>query len=187
MDNLGRLPRDHPSYQEHDVRCPFCGSVDDRVVDSRPSEDEATIRRRRACRECGRRFTTFERVEEVALLVVKRGGARELFDGAKLLSGLEKACTNRPVPAEQIHRIVSDIEETLRARGQREVESHEVGIETLNALREADAVAYMRYASIYKDFQDPSDFERELASLHPLRKSTPPKPRARRGDRSDPE
>lgn len=163
------------------MRCPYCGSVDDRVVDSRPSEDEATIRRRRACRECGRRFTTFERVEEVALLVVKRGGGKELFDSAKLLSGLEKACTNRPVPPERIQRIASDIEETLRARGQREVESHEVGVETLNALREIDAVAYMRYASIYKDFQEPSDFERELASLRPLRKSTPPKPRARQG------
>jgi len=141
------------------VRCPFCGTDDDRVIDSRPSEDGGTIRRRRACAGCGRRFTTFERVEETP--------------------GLEKACKNRPITNAQILRMTSDIEETLRARGQREVESQEVGIELLNALRELDAVAYMRFASVYKDFQDPADFQRELASLRSLRKTTPPKPRRR--------
>jgi transcriptional repressor NrdR len=159
------------------VRCPFCGIDDDRVIDSRPSEDGGTIRRRRACSRCGRRFTTFERVEEAPLLVLKRDGSKEQFDSAKLISGLEKACKNRPITTAQILRMTSDIEETLRARGQREVESQEVGIELLNALRELDAVAYMRFASVYKDFQDPADFERELASLVPLRKTTPPKPR----------
>src|ERR687888_1334393 len=163
-------------------RCPFCGSVDDdRVVDSRPSDDGATIRRRRACAACGRRFTTFERVEELPLLVLKRDGSKEQFDLAKLVSGLEKACKNRPIPHPQIVRIASDIEETLRARGQREVESQEVGIELLNALRELDVVAYMRFASVYKDFQDPADFERELASLDSLEKTTPPKPRSPAG------
>jgi len=161
------------------VRCPFCGSTSDRVIDSRPSEDESTVRRRRACSTCGRRFTTFERVEEAPLAILKRGGAREPFSLPKLVAGLEKACKNRPVTAEQILRIASDIEETLRARGQREVESHEIGVLSLNALRDLDAVAYMRFASVYKDFQDPADFERELASLQPLRKTTPPKPRAR--------
>ena len=159
------------------MRCPFCGSTDDRVVDSRPSEDEATIRRRRACAGCGRRFTTFERVEESPLLILKRNGLREPFELAKLVSGLEKACKNRPVSSEQILRLATDIEESLRARGQREVESQEVGIELLNALRELDAVAYMRFASVYKDFQDPADFERELEYLQPLRKQTPPKAR----------
>jgi len=159
------------------VRCPFCGSTDDRVVDSRPSEDESTIRRRRACAGCGRRFTTFERVEEAPLLILKRNGLREPFELNKLISGLEKACKNRPVSAAQILRLATDIEESLRARGQREVESQEVGIELLNALRDLDAVAYMRFASVYKDFQDPADFERELEYLQPLRKQTPPKAR----------
>jgi transcriptional repressor NrdR len=139
------------------VRCPFCGSDDDRVVDSRPSEDGATIRRRRACATCGRRFTTFERVEEAPLLVLKRDGSKEQFNLGKL------------------------VEETVRARGQREVESQEVGIELLNALRELDTVAYMRFASVYKDFQDPTDFERELESLDSLQKTTPPKPRSGAG------
>lgn len=166
---------------EEAVRCPFCGSLDDdRVVDSRESQDGTTIRRRRACAACGRRFTTFERVEEAPLLVLKRGDAsKEQFDLAKLVSGLEKASKNRPIPRSDILRIASDIEESLRARGQREVESQEIGIEVLNALRDLDAVAYMRFASVYKDFQDPGDFERELDTLESLRKTTPPKPRSR--------
>jgi transcriptional repressor NrdR len=159
------------------VRCPFCGSTRDRVVDSRPSEDETTIRRRRACGGCGRRFTTFERVEELPLVILKRNGTRERFELAKLIVGLEKACKNRPVSGAEIGRLASDVEEALRARGRREVESEEVGIELLNALRDLDAVAYMRFASVYKDFQDPADFERELESLRPLRKATPPKSR----------
>ena len=131
---------------------------------------------RRACAVCGRRFTTFERVEEAPLLVLKRDGSREQFELGKLKSGLEKACKNRPIPREEILRIASDIEEAVRARGQREIESQEVGIELLNALRELDQVAYMRFASVYKDFQDPADFERELEDLG-LRKTTP-KPRS---------
>ncbi len=159
------------------MRCPFCGSVDDdRVVDSRQSQDGATIRRRRACAACGRRFTTFERAEETPLLVLKRDGSKERFDLPKLVSGMEKASKNRPIPRGDILRIAGDIEESLRARGQREVESQEIGIEALNALRDLDVVAYMRFASVYKDFQDPGDFERELDSLESLRKSTPPKP-----------
>jgi transcriptional repressor NrdR len=160
------------------VRCPFCGSDDDRVVDSRPADEGAAIRRRRACAGCGRRFTTFERVDEVPLLILKRDGSKEQFDPGKVIAGLAKACKNRPITDAEILRIASDIEETLRARGQREVESQEVGIELLNALRDLDAVAYMRFASVYKDFQDPADFERELDDLGAtLRKATPPKPR----------
>jgi transcriptional repressor NrdR len=169
---------------EEAVRCPFCGSVDDdRVVDSRPSEDETTIRRRRACAACGRRFTTFERVEELPLLVMKRDGSKEHFDLPKLVSGLEKACKNRPISRTEILRIASDIEEAFRVRGQREVESQEIGIEVLNALRDLDVVAYMRFASVYKDFQNPADFERELDTLESLPKSTPPKPRSPVGRR----
>lgn len=158
------------------MRCPFCGSDQDRVVDSRPSEDGGSIRRRRACAICGRRFTTFERVEEAPLLVLKRDGSKEQFELGKLVAGLQKACTNRPISENDILRIASDIEEAVRARGQREVESQEVGIELLNALRDLDPVAYMRFASVYKDFQDPADFEREVRDLRgALRKTTPPK------------
>ena len=156
------------------MRCPFCGSVDaDRVVDSRESQDGTTIRRRRACAVCGRRFTTFERVEEAPLLVLKRDASKEQFDLAKLVSGLEKASKNRPIDRDDILRIAGDIEESLRARGQREVESQEIGIEVLNALRDLDAVAYMRFASVYKDFQEITDFERELGVL--LQKKAPAK------------
>ena len=165
------------------MRCPYCGSTADRVVDSRPSEDETTIRRRRACAGCNRRYTTWERVEETPLLVLKRNGAREPFDRAKLTIGLDKACKNRPVTAAEIERLAADVEEALRARGLREVETQEVGIELLNALRDLDVVAYMRFASVYKDFQDPADFQRELASLAgrtTLRKTTPPKLRPER-------
>src|SRR6266511_2712479 len=135
-----------------------------------------TIGRRRACGACGRRFTTFERVEEAPLLVLKRDASREQFDLAKLVSGLEKASKNRPIPRSDILRIAGDIEEALRARGQREVESQEIGIEVLNALRDLDAVAYMRFASVYKDFQDPGDFERELDTLESMRNPPPPMP-----------
>jgi transcriptional repressor NrdR len=167
------------------VRCPFCGSLDDdRVVDSRESQDGASVRRRRACAACGRRFTTFERVEEAPLLVQKRDGSKEQFELSKLVSGLERACKNRPIPKDDILQIATDIEESLRARGQREVESQEIGIEALNALRDLDAVAYMRYASVYKDFQDPTDFERELDTFASLRKTTPPKPRSPARSRS---
>src|SRR5262245_56954061 len=163
---------------EEAVRCPFCGSIDDdRVVDSRESQDGTTIRRRRSCAACGRRFTTFERVEEAPLLVLKRDSSKEHFDLGRLVSGLAQASKNRPISRSDILRIAGDIEESLRARGQREVESQEIGIEVLNALRDLDAVAYMRFASVYKDFQDPGDFERELDALESLRKTTPPKPR----------
>jgi len=159
------------------VRCPICGSIENSVIDSRPSEDGTAIRRRRKCATCDHRFNTFERVEEVPLLVLKsRLGTKEPFDPNKLIAGMEKACKNRPISRQDIARIASDIEEALRARRQREVESQEIGIEVLNALRELDVVAYMRFASVYKAFQDPGDFERELDSLESLRKATPPKP-----------
>jgi transcriptional repressor NrdR len=158
------------------MRCPFCGSTRDRVIDSRPAEDETAIRRRRVCQGCGRRFTTFERFEEAPMVVRKRSRAPEPFSLGKVVSGMEKACKNRPVTTAQIERVAAEIEEKLRARGDREVPSEEIGIAVLDALRELDAVAYMRFASVYKDFQDPADFERELHDLRgALRKTTPPK------------
>ncbi|MBI2237054.1 MAG: transcriptional repressor NrdR [Actinobacteria bacterium] len=158
------------------MRCPWCNREDDRVVDSRPAENGATIRRRRQCRSCGRRFTTFERVEELGLLVVKRDGTKEPYDREKMLAGIRKAIVNRPVTDEQVAHMVDRIEERLRRKGP-EIASQQVGIEVLAHLAKLDQVAYMRFASVYKDFQEISDFERELGVL--LQKRVPAKHRSR--------
>jgi transcriptional repressor NrdR len=146
------------------MRCVWCGNPDTRVVDSRPSEDGQAIRRRRECPACGRRFTTFERAEGLRLTVIKRDGGREPYDRAKVVGGVVKAIKNRPVSEEEVQRLASRVEEKLRRRGP-EVTTQEVGLEVLSALRGIDEVAYMRFASVYKDFQELTDFERELGLL----------------------
>jgi transcriptional repressor NrdR len=155
------------------MRCPYCKEVEDRVVDSRLSEDGAAIRRRRECSACGRRFTTFERAEAAGLRVVKRSGEREPFDRLKVVAGIRKACKNRPVAEEDMERVGEEIEEAARSSGSSEITSQEVGLAILDRLRELDDVAYVRFASVYKDFQDVTDFEREVGELLP--KKTPPK------------
>lgn len=154
------------------MRCPWCGHEDDRVVDSRPAEGGATIRRRRECSSCTRRYTTFERIEGLGVMVLKREGSREPFDREKVLSGVRKALTNRPVSEAQVDQLAERVATRLRKRGS-EVTSQEVGFEVLGALRGLDQVAYMRFVSVYKDFQEPADFERELGSL--LEKKQPAK------------
>jgi transcriptional repressor NrdR len=134
------------------------------VVDSRPAEDGLAIRRRRECDSCGRRFTTFERSEAVALRVIKRDGSKEPYDRVKVISGVNKAIKNRPVTEEQVDRLAERVEQKLRRKGP-EVTTQEVGIEILAQLRRLDDVAYVRFASVYKDFQEVSDFERELGLL----------------------
>jgi transcriptional repressor NrdR len=146
------------------MRCPWCSHRDDRVVDSRAADGGAAIRRRRECLECGRRFTTYERLEEIGLVVAKRDGHREPFDHAKVVAGVMKAIKNRPVTPEQVERLAETVEGKLRAAGPL-VTSQEVGLETLAALRSLDDVAYLRFASVYKDFQEVTDFERELGLL----------------------
>ena len=158
------------------MRCPWCGHEQDRVVDSRPAERNEAIRRRRECRSCGRRFTTFERVEQVGLLVVKRDGTREPWDRAKMLAGVRKAFGNRPVPEDQLDRFVVRLESRLHRKGP-EVTSQQVGVEVLQGLQKLDQVAYLRFASVYKDFREIGDFERELGLL--LEKKEPAKPRTR--------
>jgi transcriptional repressor NrdR len=155
------------------MRCPYCKEVEDKVVDSRLSEDGAAIRRRRECSACGRRFTTFERAESAGLRVVKRSGEREPFDRLKVVAGIRKACKNRPVAEEDMDRVAEEIEEAARSSGSSEITSQEVGLAILDRLRELDDVAYVRFASVYKDFQDVTDFEREVGELLP--KKTPPK------------
>jgi transcriptional repressor NrdR len=146
------------------VRCPWCGHADDKVVDSRASEGGGAIRRRRECLSCSRRFTTFERVEAASLTVVKRDGAKEPFDKAKVVSGVMKAIKNRPVTDEQVAHLADRVEDKLRRKGP-VVTTQEVGLEVLAQLRRLDDVAYMRFASVYKDFQEITDFERELGLL----------------------
>lgn len=158
------------------MRCPWCSADDDRVVDSRSADGGAAIRRRRECAACGRRYTSFERVEDVGLVVVKRDGSRDPFDRAKLESGILKAIKNRPVSPEQVERVVDRVEERLRRKGP-EVTSRAVGVEVLASLAKLDQVAYMRFASVYKDFQEITDFQSELDVL--LEKKTPAKPRTR--------
>lgn len=155
------------------MRCPFCSADNDRVVDSRLAEDGVAIRRRRECSACAQRFTTFERIEEVGVYVLKRSGDRELFDRTKIFSGVRAACKNRPVDALRLGEIAESVEEAMRALG-RDVTSEEVGMATLNELRLIDDVAYVRFASVYKGFADAHDFTREIGNLV---KSTAPKTR----------
>ena len=160
------------------MRCPSCTSVDDKVVDSRLADDGIAIRRRRECLACGRRFTTFERVEEVSLVVVKRSGVREPFRRSKVVAGVRAAAKNRPVSPEQLEALAGDVEESLRLQGS-EASSARVGAIVLDRLRALDEVAYVRFASVYKGFDDPGDFEREVLALSRVE---PPAPLPPPGD-----
>ncbi len=154
------------------MRCPQCSRVDDKVVDSRLADDGGAIRRRRECLGCGRRFTTFERVEESPLVVVKRSGHREPFDRAKIVAGIRSAAKNRPVTAEQMEVLASEIEEAVRLEGP-ELASEHIGRAVLDRLRELDEVAYLRFASVYRSFESAADFEAEIASLRLTRDPQP--------------
>jgi transcriptional repressor NrdR len=154
------------------VRCPWCGTQEDKVVDSRTAEEGAAIRRRRQCAGCSRRFTTYERTEDVGLSVIKRDGSKIPYDRAKVISGISKAMTNRPFDAEAVGRIADRVEEKLRKKGP-DVTTQDVGLEVLARLRQVDEVAYLRFASVYKDFNAISDFEREVGML--LQKRQPAK------------
>jgi transcriptional repressor NrdR len=156
------------------MRCPWCNADDDRVVDSRPADTGEAIRRRRECNACGRRYTTFERVEDIGLVIVKRDGSTEPYDREKLEGGIRKAIKNRPVSPDQVAAMLARVEERLRRRGP-QVGSQQIGVEVLAQLAKIDQVAYMRFASVYKDFQEIDDFERELGVL--LQKKAPAKQR----------
>jgi transcriptional repressor NrdR len=145
--------------------CPFCGASNDHVVDSREVRDGAEIRRRRECDGCGRRFTTYERVDEVPATVVKRDGRREIFDREKLLNGLLKACEKRPVARADLVAIVDAVESDLAARDVREISTQEIGNDVIEQLRRLDQVAYVRFASVYRRFEDVNQFMDELKRL----------------------
>ncbi len=147
------------------MRCPYCGSDESRVVDSRDSEAGDAVRRRRECAGCDRRYTTYERVDDVPLVVVKRDGREEMFARAKLLNGLLRACEKRSIPRERLERAVDEIEAGLRQAGRGRVSTREVGERALRFLREIDKVAYVRFASVYRQFEDLEEFQKELARL----------------------
>jgi transcriptional repressor NrdR len=147
------------------VRCPACGSLDDKVVDSRTAEDGAATRRRRECLGCGRRFTTYERVDEQPLVVVKRSGDRVAFDRSKIIAGVRAAAKHRPFTDEQLGSLAAEVEEAVGMAPGGEVPSEAIGREVLDRLRELDPVTYVRFASVYKGFDDAADFERELTLL----------------------
>jgi transcriptional repressor NrdR len=148
------------------VHCPFCRHTDSKVIDSRTTEDGTAIRRRRACPECGRRFTT---IETATLLVVKRSGVTEPFSRNKVVSGVRKACQGRPVTEDQLAQLAQRVEESIRAMGIAELPAHEVGLAILGPLRELDLVAYLRFASVYQAFESLDDFDQAIAELRASR------------------
>ncbi|HEY3452215.1 MAG TPA: transcriptional regulator NrdR [Myxococcales bacterium] len=160
------------------MRCPFCKKTENKVIDSRLSHEGHVIRRRRECLDCGRRFTTYERVEEMMPLVVKKDGRREAFDREKVLAGLTKAVEKRPVSAEQLEQIVVDIEQKLQESGEKEVASKDVGELVMQSLQKVDDVAYVRFASVYRSFRDVREFMAELQDLLAERATVKKKPRA---------
>ena len=147
------------------MKCPFCSYRDSRVIDSRAVEDGTSIRRRRECPDCGRRFTTYEKYEETPLVVSKKDGRRELFDAKKLLGGLLKAFEKRPVPYERVQEIADSVERELRMNGESEVESTRIGELVMQHLEETDQIAYERFASVYRQFADVKNFMQELERI----------------------
>lgn len=147
------------------MKCPYCSHIDSKVIDSRPTEEGASIRRRRECLACKKRFTTYETVESVPLIVVKRDGSRQTFDRQKLLNGLVKSCEKRPVAADQLYNVVDEIELQLRGSLDKEVSSTEIGELVMEKLRGIDEVSYVRFASVYRQFKDINTFMAELAKL----------------------
>jgi transcriptional repressor NrdR len=154
------------------MRCPFCGAEDSSVLDSRPVEEGYAIRRRRQCVQCGRRFTTYERRETSTLLsVIKKDGSREPFDREKILSGLLRAIVKRPVTRERLEQLVNDVEMELLSSGESEVPAARIGELVLKRLRDVDQVAYVRFASVYREFETPDEFVKELEKLQPSESS----------------
>ncbi len=147
------------------MRCPFCKTENDKVIDSRSSEEGRAIRRRRECEDCSRRYTTYERIEEPPLYIIKKDRRRELYDRAKVLSGVHKACEKRPVPLDDQHKIIDALDLMLREKYEKEVPSSVIGEFVMQRLAQIDQVAYVRFASVYREFQDVSHFMKELKAI----------------------
>ncbi len=147
------------------MKCPFCGYADSKVIDSRPAEEGATIRRRRECLACQKRFTTYEFIERLPLVVIKRDGSRQTFDKIKLINGMVRACEKRPVPLSALEAIADDIEQELQSALEREISTTEIGEMVMARLKDVDEVAYVRFASVYRSFKDINTFMDELTKL----------------------
>ena len=147
------------------MKCPFCNAEDTKVIDSRPAEDNASIRRRRQCEQCGKRFTTYEKIEHLPVIVVKRDGSRQSFDRVKLINGMLRACEKRPVTLPQLEAIADDIEQELQSALEREISTVDIGEMVMSRLKDVDEVAYVRFASVYRSFKDINTFMEELTKL----------------------
>ena len=147
------------------MKCPFCGEMDNKVIDSRVSKDGSVIRRRRECLMCSRRFTTYEHIEEIPIMIIKKDGRREVFSRDKVRSGLKKACQKRDISMNVIEEFVDELERDLRETGEKEIPSSVLGEKVMIKLHELDDVAYVRFASVYREFKDVNDFVSELKSL----------------------
>ena len=147
------------------MKCPFCSHENTRVIDSRPAEDNNSIRRRRVCDECGKRFTTYEKIETIPLIIIKKDNNREAYDRAKIEAGVLRACHKRPVSAQQITTLVDEVENEIFNREEREIPSGTIGELVMNKLKDLDAVAYVRFASVYREFKDVNTFMDELKKL----------------------
>ena len=147
------------------MKCPFCSHENTRVIDSRPAEDNNSIRRRRVCDECGKRFTTYEKIETIPLIIIKKDNNREAYDRAKIEAGVLRACHKRPVSAQQITTLVDEVENEIFNREERELPSGTIGELVMNKLKDLDAVAYVRFASVYREFKDVNTFMDELKSV----------------------
>lgn len=147
------------------MKCPFCGFLDSKVIDSRPAEEGSTIRRRRECLACQKRFTTYEIIERMPLVVIKRDGSRQTFDKVKLINGMVRACEKRPVPLSALEAIADDIEQELQSALEREISTTEIGEMVMLRLKDVDEVAYVRFASVYRSFKDINTFMDELTKL----------------------
>ncbi|MBI5213191.1 MAG: transcriptional repressor NrdR [Nitrospirae bacterium] len=147
------------------MKCPFCGSIEDKVIDSRASKEGDVIRRRRECLKCGQRFTSYERVEDPFPMVIKKDGSREFFNGHKILTGLKKACEKRPIPTTTLEEVERNIEKKLMGLNVKEIQSTWIGEEIMSALKELDKVAYVRFASVYRQFKDISELMEEVKGL----------------------
>ncbi len=147
------------------MKCPFCSEIENKVIDSRLSKDAAVIRRRRECIVCHRRFTTYEHIEEIPIMIIKKDGRREVFNRDKIRSGIQRACEKRNISMNLIEEFIDDLERDLRETGEKEIPSHALGEKIMNRLHELDDVAYVRFASVYREFKDVNDFVHELKSL----------------------
>ena len=147
------------------MKCPFCSSDNTRVIDSRPADDNNSIRRRRMCDECGKRFTTYEKVETIPLIVIKKDNNREQYDRSKIEAGVLRACHKRPVSADAINKLIDDVETEIFSREEKEIPSSEIGEIVMDKLKDLEAVAYVRFASVYREFKDVNTFMSELKKM----------------------